>query len=316
MLSIQARQALAKLLLPFMFVLAVGIILLGLTRRPLIDSVRMEVADILAPAYSLMATPGEQLKALTQNFQGLTHLASENAKLRDENAKLRRWYDVAVALANENAQLKASLHWIPDNAPSFVTGHAIRDAGGVYARSVLLAVGEGHSVHVGDVALDAAGLIGRVTEVGERTVRILLINDEASRIPVSFTASHGNAIMAGDGSPYPRLIYYSQDNHPVEGERVVTGEQNAPGDRAESDVPGFPGGLPIGTVHYLRPGAPVVVPDGALARPDIVRVFDYATADHLGPQAPGRVKRLPAPPLAPSLPLPAMPFNHPAREQG
>ncbi|GBQ84846.1 rod shape-determining protein MreC [Asaia krungthepensis] len=314
MLSIQGRHALAKLMLPFFFVLAIGLIMLGLTRRPVVDSARLALADGLSPAYRLMAAPETVFSQWKQSVVGLTDIAGENARLRAENQKLRRWYDVAVALANENAQLKASLHWIPDNAPNYVSGHALRDAGGLYWRSILLAVGEDHDIVPGDVALDAAGLLGRVTETGNRTVRILMINDDASRIPVMLTASRGNAIMAGDGSPYPRLIYYAQDNRPVEGERVVTGEQPAPDGREHGAFAGMPGGLVVGTVHYVRPGSPVVVPEASLDHPDIVRVFNYMSADHAGPDAPGRVRLMPPMPVAPELPF--VPFQKPIRGQG
>ncbi|NVN43759.1 rod shape-determining protein MreC [Asaia siamensis] len=314
MLSIQGRHALAKLMLPFFFVLAIGLIMLGLTRRQAVDSLRMRLADGLTPAYQLLTAPETAFAHLRQTVAGLTDIASENARLRAENQKLRRWYNVAVALADENAQLKASLHWIPDNAPNFVSGHALRDAGGLYGRSVLLAVGENHNIVPGDVALDASGLLGRVTETGARTVRILMINDDASRIPVMLTASRGNAIMAGDGSPYPRLIYYAQDNRPVEGERVVTGEQPAPDGHEHGAFAGMPGGLVVGTVHYLRPGTPVVVPEASLDHPDIIRVFNYMSADHAGPEAPGRVRLMPPMPVAPELPF--VPFQKPTKGQG
>jgi len=282
-LSIQARQALSKLVLPFLIVMAVAIVLLGLARRPVVDRVRMTTADVLAPAYGALVLPQERARAVWMALHGMGDLTAENRRLRDENDKLRRWYEVAVALANENAQLKAALNWIPDNAPAFVTGHVIRDAGGVYSRAVLLQVGPGHESRVGDVALDASGLIGRVTEIGGRTVRILLINDVASRIPVALVSSHGGAIMAGDNGADPRLIYYPQDNHPLEGERVVTGEQSG----------GLPGGLPVGTVHYAHPGDPVVIPAADLGHVDIVRVFDYAGTDVTEPVAPGRVPVVP-----------------------
>ena len=313
MFSIQVQQALAKLVLPFLILIACSIVVLGLARRPLVDRWRLDVADGLAPAYRLAAWPGEAARGLYGNASGLGHLALENAHLRDENAKLRRWYDVAVALANENARLKAQLHWIPDNAPSFVTGHVVRDAGGVYGRALLLSVGDGQGVQLGDVALDAGGLIGRVTEVGAHVARILLINDQASRIPVTLTASRGAAILAGDGSPYPRLLYYAQDNHPVEGERVFTSAQALPvGQSGHAPFTSLPGGLPIGTVHYSRPGDPVVVPDGSLVHPDIVRVFHYDQQDETGPSAPGRVPVQP-PALAPELSDPSSSGAEPGR---
>ena len=244
MLSIQGRQALAKLTLPLSFLVSIALLLLGVVRPSAVEAVRIRAADSLAPAYRILAVPGSVLTRLKTDLAGLIELSAENVRLREENVRLRQWYNVAVTLADENAQLKANLHWIPDEAPRFVSGHVFRDASGLYGHSVLLDVGLSHSIHPGDVALDSSGLIGRVTEIGARTVRILLINDDASRLPVSLGSSHASAIMAGDGSRYPRLIYYAQDNRPIEGERVVTQEQAPPQapPRAQGALAGLPGG--------------------------------------------------------------------------
>ena len=45
---------------------------------------------------------------------------------------------MALALDAENTALKANLRWIPDPTPSYVTARVVADAGGVYARAVLL----------------------------------------------------------------------------------------------------------------------------------------------------------------------------------
>ncbi len=115
---------------------------------------------------------------------GLWDISAENARLREENEQLRRWQSIALALDAENQRLKANLHWIPDPAPSYVTARVVADAGGVYAKAVLLSVGPNHGIRKGEIALDERGLVGRVTEVGARTARVLLITDLNSRIPV------------------------------------------------------------------------------------------------------------------------------------
>ena len=162
-------------------------------------------------------------------------LQAENARLRAENEQLRRWQSIALALDAAEPGLKASLHWIPQPTPSFVTVPVVADAGGEYAKAVLLAVGPHHAVHRGEIALDDAGLVGRVTEVGERTARVLLITDMNSRIPVMLENSHAHAILVGTNGPYPRLIYWPEGSPPQEGERVVT---SAAGQR----VPAQPAG--------------------------------------------------------------------------
>ena len=79
------------------------------------------------------------------------------SRLREENERLRRWERVARALDAENATLKANLHWIPEPAATYVTAPVVADAGGVYARAVLLSLGPNHGIRKGQIALDDRG---------------------------------------------------------------------------------------------------------------------------------------------------------------
>ena len=291
--SIQMRQALSKLVLPALLLLSVGIIIAGQVDKRLADQLRMGVADGLAPLWSLISHTQSSMDTLASGLSEARHLAEENRRLQDENTNLRRWYDVAVSLARENDTLKTELRWVPEPTPSFVTGRVVADSGGIYARAVLLVVGSESGVHVGNVALAASGLAGRVTEVGAHAARILLITDVASRLPVQLESSHASAIMVGDNTPLPRLLYYPQDARPIEGERVVTGDQTG----------AFPAGIPIGTVHYLHPGQPVVQPSAQLEHPTVLRVFDFRQSEIEPPEAPGHV-----PLTHPHRPL-ALPFR-------
>ena len=278
-LSIQLRQALSRLTLPLLIGLACIVMLLGQADRQLAERARMAVSDSVAPFYALVATPIEQLRALGGEARGLVDVAAQNEQLRAENIRLRRWYDVALALAAENATLKANLRWMPEPAPSFVTARAVADASGIYARSVLLSVAPGRSLFKGMVAIDAAGLVGRVTEVGARSARVMLITDMTSRVPVTLEASHANAIVTGTNAAAPRLMDYPEEIRPEEGERVVT-----------SSVAGaFPAGLPVGTVHYLAPGDAVVEPYAQLDHVTVLRLFDYGLSGIVPPEAPGHV---------------------------
>ena len=277
-LSIQARQALARLTLPLLIAASFGLMLLGRADGALTARARMALADALSPIYRMVAEPLAGMRQGVADLRGLVALQSETARLRDENDRLRRWYAVAVALEAENATLKADLHWIPDPAPSYVTARVVADAGGVYARAVLLSVGPNHAVRRGQIALDADGLVGRVSEVGERSARVLLLTDINSRIPVTLETSHARALLVGTNNPRPRLMYYAEGTHPVEGERVLT----------TSEANAFPAGLPIGVVHYTTSNAPEVVPFAHLDHLDIVRIFDYGLTGLQPPEVPGR----------------------------
>jgi rod shape-determining protein MreC len=264
-LSLQARQALAKLTLPVLIVAAFGLMLLGKADALLADRARLMLSDALAPLLTVMAEPVAQLRAAIIEAGALWEMREENARLRDEDEKLRRWQSIALALDAENERLKASLRWIPDPPASFVTARAVADAGGLYARAVLLAVGPNHTIKKGAIALDERGLVGRISETGARTARVLLITDINSRIPVVMETSRARAILAGTNGPRPRLLYWPDGAAPQEGERIVT----------SADANAFPANLPVGTVRYSASGAAEVEPEAQLQRLEIVRIFDY-----------------------------------------
>jgi rod shape-determining protein MreC len=274
-LSIPVRQALAKLTLPVLIAASFGLMLLGKADALLAERARMALADALAPIFGTLAQPVATVRAVFDDIAGIVTVYQDNARLRDENERLRRWERVARALDAENATLKADLHWIPEPAASYVTAPVVADAGGVYARAVLLSLGPNHGIKKGQVALDDQGLVGRVTELGARSARVLLITDINSRIPVILENSRARAILVGTNGLRPRLMYWTEGTQPAEGERVVTSpEANA-----------FPAGLPVGTVHFSRSHVPEVEPAARLDRLEVVRLFDYGLNGVVAPEA-------------------------------
>jgi rod shape-determining protein MreC len=278
-LSIQVRQALGKLSLPVLIAAAFGLMLLGKADALLAERARMALADALAPIYAALATPLGDARDTVAGAIELWGVHNKNRRLREENESLRRWQSVALALDAENQRLKASLHWVPDPTRSFITARVVADAGGIYAKAVLLSVGPNHAVRKGEIALDERGLVGRVTEIGARTARVLLITDLNSRIPVILGNSRAHAILMGTNGPRPRLIYWPEGTPPQEDERVVTG----------AEAGGFPANLPIGTVHFTSANVPEVLPAAMLDRLEIIRIFDYGTGGLIPPEAPGHL---------------------------
>ena len=274
-LSIARRQALAKLTLPVLIVTAFGLLLLGKADALLADRARMALADALAPLYGVLSKPLDSVRGMVSGAEELIALRADNARLREENERLRQWQSVALALDAENQRLKANMNWIPDPQPHFVTARVVADAGGLYARAVLLSVGPNHGIRKGEIALDERGLVGRVTEVGARSARVLLITDLNSRVPVILEQSRSRAILVGTNGSRPRLLYWPEGAPPAEGERVVTS--------AEANA--FPADLPIGTVRYSLNHVPEIEPAADLSRLDLVRLLDYGLSGIEPPEA-------------------------------
>jgi len=276
-LSIQARQALGKLTLPVLILVAFGLMLLGKADAVLVERARMALADALVPVYAVIAEPVKSVRATITEWHSLLSLRAENARLRAENERLRNWQDVALTLDAENQRLRANLHWIPEPAPAYVTARVVADAGGVYARAVLLSLGPNHAITKGQIALDERGLVGRVTEVGARSARVLLITDINSRIPVILENSRAHAMLVGANTSRARLMYWPEGTLPAEGERVVT----------SAEAGAFPANLPVGIVRYSAGNVAEVEPAARLGRLDMVRIFDYGLNSLVRPEVAG-----------------------------
>jgi rod shape-determining protein MreC len=277
-LSIPLRQALARLSLPVLIAAAFGIMLLGKADALLIERARMALTDALAPIWGAVQEPVSAVRGVVQEGEALWNLRAENARLVEENERLRRWQATALALEAENALLRRQLAWVPDPAPQFRTARVVADAGGTYARAVLLATGPQHNVRKGQIALDERGFAGRVTEVGSRSARVLLATDINSRVPVTLEGSRARAIMAGNNTARPRLQHWPEGILPREGDRVVTSAQAG----------AFPAGLPVGVVRWTESGAVEVELFAHLERLDVLRLFDFGLSGILPPESVAR----------------------------
>lgn len=277
-LSIPLRQALARLSLPVLIAVAFGTMLLGKADAPSVERARMMLADALTPIWSAVQEPVTAVQGMVAEGQALWNLRTENARLAEENDRLRRWQAAALALEAENALLRRQLAWIPDPAPHFRTARVVADAGGTYARAVLLATGPQHAIRKGQVALDERGFAGRVTEVGARSARVLLATDINSRIPVTLEGSRARAMMVGGNTARPRLQHWPEGVQPQEGDRVVT----------SAEASAFPAGLPVGIVRWSASGAAEVELFAQLERLDVLRLFDFGLAGILPPESVAR----------------------------
>ena len=122
-LSIPLRQVLARLSLPIMIAVAFGVMLLGKADTLLVERLRNTLSDALAPIYAAISHPVNAVDETIEEIRYLATLRSDNAKLREENERLRRWHAAALGLEAENTLLRRQLGFMPEGAPNF---HAAR----------------------------------------------------------------------------------------------------------------------------------------------------------------------------------------------
>jgi rod shape-determining protein MreC len=246
-------------------------IVLGKADQVVFESLRNSVIDAAAPALDMLSRPSTLLDTAVSRTRDFVTVYQENARLAEENGRLLGWQQAALKLASENAELRDLLRVAPEPAASYVTARVIANSGGAYVRSVMVNAGRENGVVRGAAAVTGEGLIGRVSEVGRRAARILLITDLNSRVPVVVEGSRQRAVLAGDNSEHPSLRYLEGGASIRIGDRVVTSGQGGV----------FPPGLPVGVVATFDGELARVEPFVELSRVDYLRLVDYGLADAL-----------------------------------
>jgi rod shape-determining protein MreC len=223
------------------------------------------VADIAAPVLQAVSQPFATVALGVRKAEDLLNVYSDNERLREENARLLQWQEVGRRLETENEELRRLTKFVPQDAPQYIAAQVIANSGGAFARNVLVDAGRRAGVTRGQAAATGEGLVGRVAEVGERAARILLLTDLNSRIPVVLEDTRDRAMLAGDNSDQPRLLYLPATAKVTPGERIVTAGSGGI----------FPPGLPVGMVASVDGGVIRVEPYAELSRLDYVRVVDF-----------------------------------------
>lgn len=258
--------------------LTFALMLIGKADTVIVERARMAVSDAVTPILRVMAEPAASLSQFVTNAQELGAIREKNAELRETNARLLEWQAVAQKLENENRQLRALLGTVNEPAARAVSARVVADSGGAFAQSVLITAGGRDGVAKGQAVVTGEGLAGRVTQAGYRSARVLLITDINSRIPVRVGESGDRAILAGNNSPRPRLIFLGVKSALAPGDRVVT----------SGDAGAFPPGLPVGRVVVAEEASALIEPFVSRDRLQYVEVLDFGLsgilADADGPQ--------------------------------
>jgi len=246
-------------------------IILGKADQVMFESLRVSVTDAAAPALDLLSRPLAALGHLTDRARDFVTVYQDNRSLAAENERLLNWQQAALKLASENARLRELLKLTPEPTTTFVTARVIANSGGAYVRSLMVHAGSENGVERGQAAVTGEGLVGRVTEVGSRAARVLLVTDLNSRVPVIVEGAQHRALLTGDNSERPCLRYLDARAGVEVGDRVVTSGQGGV----------FPPGLPVGVVASLDGEALRVEPYVDLSRVEYLRIVDYGLADGL-----------------------------------
>lgn len=249
----------------FYFVLAFSLIILGKFNHPWIKEIHSGIGIVVTPIVVGFDTVGDGASDAISWVQGLAALEAENNRLREENARLRKFEFAADRGGREIQRLQELLQMRPTFVPTLVTARIIAVTGGPYTRSVLIHAGSEDGVREGLPVVDEQGLVGQTIRVGFRATRVLLTTDANSRIPIQIERNNQNAIVVGSNGDLLSVMFAGPDFEVSNGDRIITSGHGGI----------FPADVLVGTVVNATEGNILVSPAANLENLDFVRVLDY-----------------------------------------
>ncbi len=177
------RRLLGSVLILALF----GLFLFWRIDSPRVERFRAQVVDQVVPSFDWAMAPVDGTLNILRDFQSYTRIHKQNQELRRELQQMKAWKEAALQLEQENARLLDLNKVRLDPRLTHVTGVVMADSGSPFRQSLLLNVGARDGIVDGWATMDGIGLVGRISGVGSKTARVLLLTDSSSRLPVTIS---------------------------------------------------------------------------------------------------------------------------------
>ncbi len=135
-LPVSGRAFIHRFGFAILLTIAFTLMVMGQAENAIAERLRTAVTDALAPVLGALSRPVESVQGMIREVGHLFALRDENARLRGDNERLRRWETVARRLETENAALRGLLNFKPDPTGAFVSARVVGDSGSAFIRAM------------------------------------------------------------------------------------------------------------------------------------------------------------------------------------
>lgn len=170
-------------------------------------------------------------------------LVMENRSLIEEQLLLRAEVNRLASIESENQQLRVLLHASAEVRGRVLEARLLAVSTDSFTHQITINRGRSDGLFVGQLVLDAYGVLGQVIRVNPLSSQVLLINDSHSGVPIEVVRSGIRAIAVGDlYSGQLRLTNVPQTADVRVGDLLVTSGMGN----------NYPQGYPVGKVNRVK----------------------------------------------------------------
>ncbi|MHB9034002.1 MAG: rod shape-determining protein MreC [Anaerolineae bacterium] len=206
-------------------IVVLGIVLAWLILDNLspVNPVRAVVSRIASPLQYAFRWVGTPFRSIADSLEGIQRLRDENTTLRKENAELRNQVILLQEAQLENETLRKELSF-KSSVPSYqlLSAEVIgRDSSELF-KYIIIDRGSNDGVQAGQPVITSDGLVGRISEVGPVSSKIMLITDSSSSVSTLIQRSRATGMTQGYPGQGLVMRYIPQSDSVQVGDIVLT----------------------------------------------------------------------------------------------
>jgi rod shape-determining protein MreC len=208
---------------------------------------KLAISGLFLPLFGLAVSTHATTAHAADSFVSKTELTRQNDALRRENVELKFLLQQDAALRNENARLRKWASWAPQRFSKGRLARVIARDPANWWRSVEIDLGGRDGIKTNDAVLTPDGLVGRIQSVGQMRSVVILLGDPGLRVAALIPNNGKTGIINSSLASPP-------ESDMVEMDYLTGGGVVQKGQTVETWGEGgvFPAHIPIGTIVDVR----------------------------------------------------------------
>tara|TARA_B100000700_G_scaffold237529_1_gene263715 strand:+ start:952 stop:1770 length:819 start_codon:yes stop_codon:yes gene_type:complete len=213
----------SNIFLSFLFILSFLLIIFNKADYIVVNKIKSLSADVVVPITKIITSPVKFTSESINKINQIRYLDNENARLREEIIRLKKWQTLAMQNLRENNAYKKLLNSTSAKLSIVKTASVISQSSGIYSKSLTINAGKQEGLIEDQVIINERGLIGKVIGVSKNNSSILLITDQHSSVPVKTLNGDFYAIIKGSPDGKFLISSFIKDNkYPKIGDLLIT----------------------------------------------------------------------------------------------
>ncbi len=187
------------------------------------NPIKSAVSQVASPIQYALRWLGTPFRSLAQGIESINKLGEENETLRKENSELRNQIILLQEAQLENEILRKELAF-KSSVPSYqlLSAEVIGRDPSEFFKYLIIDRGKDDGMRVGLPVITADGLVGRISEVGPVSSKVMLVTDSSSSVSTLVQRSRATGMTQGYPGQGLIMRYIPQSASVEVGDIVLT----------------------------------------------------------------------------------------------